>query len=139
MKIFKKDKTDSKSNIKKQNISIYLISLVVIILVNILVSLWFFRIDLTAEKRYSLSKSTKNIIKSLDDIVYFRVYLDGDIPPGFKRLSKESRELLNEYSAYSDKIKYEFIDPSANRDAKELRAFYNELVKKGLQPTQLQD
>ena len=139
MKIFKKDKTDSKSNIKKQNISIYLISLVVIILVNILVSLWFFRIDLTAEKRYSLSKSTKNIIKSLDDIVYFRVYLDGDIPPGFKRLSKEARELLNEYSAYSDKIKYEFIDPSANRDAKELRAFYNELVKKGLQPTQLQD
>ncbi len=128
-----------KFNLKRLNISHLILSLLLIFSLNIIVSFWFFRIDLTSEKRYSLSKSTKNILKQLDDIVYFKVYLKGDFPAGFKRLSKETRELLDEYRAYSDNIQYEFIDPSEGRDEKELRAFYNELARKGLQPTQLQD
>jgi ABC-2 type transport system permease protein len=126
-------------NLKKLNVTHFVLSLLLIVIVNVISSFWFFRLDLTSEKRYSLSKSTKNIIKELDDVVYFKVYLKGDFPAGFKKLSKETRELLDEYRAYSDNIQYEFIDPSEGRDEKELRAFYNELVIKGLIPTQLQD
>lgn len=128
-----------KRSLKQNNLTIFIVSIIAIFVMNILCSFWFFRIDLTAEKRYSLSKSTKNIIKNLDDVVYFKVYLEGDFPAGFKKLSKETRELLDEYRAYSDNIQYEFIDPSEGRDEKETKAFYNELYKKGIQPTRLQD
>ena len=136
-----KIKTDKKTflNLKRLNITNFILSLLLIIFINIIGSFWFFRVDLTSEKRYSLSKSTKNIIKQLDDVVYLKVYLKGDFPASFKKLAKETRELLDEYRAYSDNIQYEFIDPSEGRDEKEMRAFYNELVRKGLIPTQLQD
>lgn len=128
-----------KRGLKQNNLTVFVVSIIAIFILNILCSFWFFRIDLTAEKRYSLSKSTKNILKELDDVVYFKVYLEGDFPAGFKKLSKETRELLDEYRAYSDNIQYEFIDPSEGRDEKETKAFYNELYKKGIQPTRLQD
>ncbi|MDD2345060.1 MAG: gliding motility-associated ABC transporter substrate-binding protein GldG [Bacteroidales bacterium] len=128
-----------KFNLKRLNVSHFILSLLLIVIVNIIGYFCFFRVDLTAEKRYSLSKSTKNILKELDDVVYFKVYLKGDYPASFKRLAKETRELLDEYRAYSDNIQYEFIDPSEGRDDSEMRAIYNELARKGLQPTQLQD
>lgn len=134
-----KNKKVKKRSMKQNNLSLFVFSVVAIIGINIICSFWFYRLDLTAEKRYSLSNSTKNILKDLDDVVYFKVYLEGDFPAGFKKLSKETRELLDEYRAYSDNIQYEFIDPSEGRDEKETKAFYNQLYKKGIQPTRLQD
>ncbi|MCD6113489.1 MAG: Gldg family protein, partial [Bacteroidales bacterium] len=84
-------------NTKKDNIIQLTLSLLIIILVNIIGSFVFTRFDLTAEKRFSLSPATKNMLKNLDDIVYFKVYLDGDFPAGFKRLSKETQEMLEEF------------------------------------------
>ncbi|MDD4574886.1 MAG: Gldg family protein, partial [Bacteroidales bacterium] len=139
MKEDKKIDKIPKFNLKRLNVSHFILSLLLIVIVNLIGYFWFFRLDLTAEKRYSLSESTKNILKQLDDVVYFKVYLKGDYPAGFKRLAKETRELLDEYRAYSDNIQYEFIDPSEGRDDGEMRAVYNELARKGLQPTQLQD
>lgn len=139
MKEDKKIDKIPKFNLKRLNVSHFILSILLIVIVNVIGYFWFFRLDLTDEKRYSLSESTKNILKQLDDVVYFKVYLKGDYPAGFKRLAKESRELLDEYRAYSDNIQYEFIDPSEGRDDGEMRAVYNELARKGLQPTQLQD
>ena len=73
-----------------------LIVVSIIIVVNIISSNIFTRIDLTSEKRYTLSESTQELLKNVDDIVYFRVFLDGDFPAGFKRLRRETKELLNE-------------------------------------------
>jgi ABC-2 type transport system permease protein len=66
---------------------------------------------------------------------FFKVYLEGDLPPGFRRLANETKEMLDEFRAYSKHIQYEFVDPSANPDVKERTDGYKLLVERGLQPT----
>lgn len=128
---------DRKKNIRKRNIVQLGLAIILIILINIISSFVFTRFDLTAERRYTLSNATKHILKKLDDIVFFKVYLEGDLPPGFRRLSNETREMLNEFRAYSDNIQYEFVDPSANPNTKERNDTYRLLAERGLLPTDL--
>ena len=54
----------------------------IIILVNVLSDVWFFRIDLTKEKRFTLSKASTSLAAKLDDVLYVKVYLEGDFPAG---------------------------------------------------------
>lgn len=116
------------------------ISLVIalIVLVNIVGSYVFTRFDLTNEKRYTLSKETRELLKNVDDIVFFRVYLEGEFPAGFKRLKRETKELLDEFRAYNHNIAYEFVNPSASENQAERNATYQLLMQQGLQPTNLQ-
>ncbi|MFZ4399058.1 MAG: gliding motility-associated ABC transporter substrate-binding protein GldG [Bacteroidales bacterium] len=127
-----------KRNLKRNNITQIIYSLIIILLINVIGSFVFTRFDLTAEKRYSLSPATKNLLYNLDDIVYFKIYLDGDFPSGFKRLSNSTKEMLDEFRAYNSKIQYEFIDPNAITDKKQRNDMYKLLVEKGIQPTNIQ-
>ena len=128
---------DKKKDIKRANITRLILSLAIIIVLNIIAAFLFTRFDLTAEKRYSLAPATKQLLKKLDDVVFFKVYLYGDLPPGFQRLSNETKEMLDEFRAYSDNIQYEFADPSDNPNAKDRNDAYRLLVERGLQPTDL--
>ena len=85
---------NKKKNIKRGNITGLLLGIAIVVLVNIIATFIFTRIDLTSEKRYSLSPATKKLLKKLDDVVFFKVYLSGDLPPGFQRLSNETREKI---------------------------------------------
>ena len=131
-----------KDTTRKNMLNNYLLQLiivvVVIIAVNIISSYIFTRIDLTNEKRYTLSKSTQELLKNVDDIVYFRVFLEGEFPAGFKRLRRETKELLDEFRAYNKNIEYEFINPSTSDDMEERNATYQLLMEQGLNPTNLQ-
>lgn len=129
--------TDKKKNIKKANITGFVLGVAIVILVNIIAAFVFTRIDLTAEKRYSLAPATKKLLKKLDDVVFFKVYLSGDLPPGFQRLSNETREMLDEFRAYSDNIQYEIVNPAENSNDKDRNDAYRLLVERGLQPTDL--
>ncbi len=129
---------DKKKNIKRSNIIQLIFGILIIILVNIISSYVFTRFDLTAEKRYSLSSATKEMLRNLDDIVYFQVYLEGEFPAGFKRLRNATKEILDEFRAYSDNIEYEFINPSKSDDPRERSDTYQLLVERGLNPTDLQ-
>ncbi len=93
---------------------------------------YFFRLDLTSEKRYSVSGNTRKLLRGLDDEIAFKIYLDGDLNSGFLQLRKATREMLDEFSAYSRNLKYEFINPSAASTAKEREKQYEELAKKGI-------
>lgn len=127
-----------KKNIKTTNLVTLLTSLAIILVLNYIASFVFTRFDLTAEKRYSLSPATKKLLKSLDDIAFFKVYLYGkDLPPGFQRLSNETREMLDEFRAYNDNIHYEFVDLSEISNAKDRNDAYRLLIERGLQPTDL--
>ncbi len=129
---------NKKKNMKRSNITQLIFSFIIIILINVIGYFVFFRADLTSEKRYSLSKTTKDLLKNLDDIVYFKVYLEGDFPAGFKRLHNETKEMLDEFRAYNKNIQYEFYDPNTITNKKERNELYKQLVAKGLQPTNLQ-
>ena len=77
----------SVKNIRKNKYIQLFAGVLIIVLINIIGSHILSRIDLTAEKRYTLSDATKELLSGLDDVVYFQVYLDGDFPAGFKRLN----------------------------------------------------
>lgn len=129
---------NKKKDIKRNSIIQLGFGLMIIILLNVIGYYIFTRFDLTAEKRYSLAKPTKQLLKNLDDIVYFQIYLEGDFPAGFKRLKRETREMLDQFRAYSDNIQYEFINPSASTDPRERNDVYQLLMERGLSPTDLQ-
>ncbi len=116
-----------------------MILIVIILLVNIISSGIYERFDLTKEGRYTLSEATKEILNELNDIVYVKVYLEGEFPAGFKRLRNETMIMLDEMRSYADgKIEYEFIDPFTTKDQKQKKEIYNQLIEKGLSPTNLQ-
>ena len=123
---------NKRKNIKRNEITSLIIILIVIVLANIIGSFIYTRIDLTSEKRYTLSDTSKEILKKLDDYVYFRVYLEGEFPAGFKKLRKETKEMLDEFRAYSKFIDYEFINPSESNDQAERQETYKLLWQSGL-------
>ncbi|HNR19749.1 MAG TPA: gliding motility-associated ABC transporter substrate-binding protein GldG [Bacteroidia bacterium] len=130
----------NKKQNKRNSIIGFVLLLVVIVLANVLSSFVFTRVDLTSEKRFTLSQATKDELASLQDIVYFKVYLSGDLPPGFQRLSTATRDMLNEMRQYAKgNLEYEFIDPSALEDEKQRTDLYKQLSERGLQPTNLQE
>ncbi len=126
-----------KQNVKFSNIIQLILGLVIIILANVINSHIFTRIDLTGEKRYSLSDATKEMLSQINDIVYIRVYLEGEFPAGFKRLSRETRDMLSEFRAYNKNIEFDFINPSNSSNNNERQQIYSMLIDKGLEPTDL--
>jgi ABC-2 type transport system permease protein len=126
-------------NNKNKDITQLLLSLMIIVFINVIGSFYFHRFDLTSEKRYTLSEVTKKLLGELNDVVYVKVYLEGEFPAGFRRLRNETKEMLDEFRTYSnDNVEYEFIDPSANPDKEQRENVYRQLYKKGLQPTNLE-
>jgi ABC-2 type transport system permease protein len=124
---------------RKQAMTELVLMLVLVVLANLIFSAYFFRIDLTKEKRYTLSDASINLAAKVDDVMYAKVYLEGEFPAGFKRLSRATKEMLDEFAVYSNgKIQYEFIDPFADADQRKSSDIVEELVSKGLQPTNVQ-
>ena len=110
-----------------------------LVLVNVLVSFVNLRLDLTEEQRYSLHPNTRALMNNLQDVVFVRVYLEGDFPPGFRKLRNATEDLLQQMRRESGgKLEFEFKDPSAQPDQRTRDELYQQLYKQGLQPTDLQ-
>ena len=127
-----------KKNLRRSHLLELGAGVLIIIFVNVIGKYLFTRIDLTQEKRYTLAKSTKEMLKEVDETVLFRVYLEGEFPADFKRLQSETKEMLNQFRAYNKNIEYEFVDPNNFEDQQERQVFYQKLAQKGIQPTQIQ-
>ena len=126
-------------NNRRDAIFILLISMAILLLANILSQYVYTRFDLTSEKKFSIMPSTKKMVKGLKDAVTFKIYLEGDMPAGFKRLRQSTRDLLNELRAYGGKnIQFEFIDPVNGKSEDERKALLEELLAKGLAPANVQ-
>src|SRR6476620_11432105 len=109
-----------------------------LLLFNFLGQQFFFRLDLTQEKRYTMAPATRQLLENLKQPVTVTVYLDGDFPPAFRRLQQSVRETLNEMRVYGGaNLHYVFVDPSAAATEKARNEYYASLFKKGLKPTNL--
>lgn len=94
---------------------------------------FFFRWDLTDEKRYTIAQSSKNIVKHLKAPVDVIIYLGGNIDANMVRLRNSVLDLLDEYNIYSDKrISYRLVDPSQANFDKERFNNYQKLENRGL-------
>ena len=125
-----------KRNIIKQKIVQLTLIFVSIILINYIVSFVLFRIDMTSEERYTISKQSENLLENLDDEFYIKIYLDGDdLPVGFKRMKRSLADLLEEFKVYAgSNINYRFINPSESPDKNVRFGLYKQLFEKGLVP-----
>ncbi len=130
----------NRMHLRKQALLWMLTVVIVVFAANLLGTRWFVRLDLTTDKRYTLTDATKRLLRDLEDIVYFRVYLDGELPPEFRKLRNDTREMLDEFSAWTDNVRYEFISPlqAAGGDQQNLSDYYRMLTDKGLEPAQVQ-
>ena len=122
----------------KKFISRFLLLVILLAGINWLASLIFFRWDLTEDKRYTISDATKQLLGNLDRNIIVNVYLSGDFPPGFERLESATRETLEEFKTYSNgHLSFQFSDPSDAATEDERKKQYQNLVDRGLTPTNL--
>jgi ABC-2 type transport system permease protein len=112
----------------KTNLFQILKVLVIIIVINLIASQFYFRSDLTADKRYTLSKISERLAHKFTDRVQVEIYLKGDFPLDFRRLSQATEQHLEELKAANSKFFFKFIDPTGIEE---------KLIKKGLQPSAL--
>lgn len=114
----------------------------IIIFINILANArlgeraFYTTLDLTEDKRFTLTPATKNLLRELDDVVYVRVLLDGNFPAGFKRLQTATRELLDDFRSVSVYVEYAFEDPSTG-STEEINARRELLREEGVVPVSL--
>ncbi len=101
---------------------------VILIVFNVLANSFYKRFDLTNDKRYTLSNTTRDILSKIDQPITVKVYLEGDFPSEFKRLQIETRQHLEELKALNKNVKFRFIDPLDKAE---------ELIEAGLQPSRL--
>lgn len=131
---------NKKRTYRQQALTRLVIVIGILIALNVLSSSYFTRIDLTADRRYTLTDSTKALLRNLKDVVFVKVYLKGDFPAGFQRLATSTKEMLDEFKVYGgEKIQYEFNDVITGKSEKELRDVVKEMSQKGLAPTNVQN
>lgn len=115
----------------------WLIIIVVIIAVNFLGSVFHERIDLTNEKRFTISSPVKKILKNLDETVDVDIFLTGELPAGFKKLSTSAQELLQEFKEYSNgNVHYKIVSADDKMPGTE-RTYADTLSSLGIIPINL--
>ena len=104
-----------KNKKKYQDILKFIGVIALLVIVNFVASKKYVRLDLTADKRFTLTDATVNLVTKLDDVVEFKVYLTGDnLPAKFVEFKEQVRSRLEEFRNLNpDNIEYEFIDPYA--------------------------
>ena len=108
----------------------------VIIFINIASNLFNGFIDLTEDKRFTLSDSTVEFIEGVEDIIYVRVMLEGEFPAGFKRLRSACLDRLEQFAAVNPRLEYQFEDPlSGSNEMKRQRQ--EQFKAMGMAPTRL--
>ncbi|WNH09796.1 Gldg family protein [Thalassobellus suaedae] len=112
------------------------ILIIALIAINILSYQVFKRFDLTEDARYTLSDAAVNIIKDVESPIIVDVFLEGeDFPSEFRRLQRETKQLLEEFSAKNNHIIFHFINPLEDESSRELNI--QQLSARGLTPMQL--
>ena len=117
---------------KKTNLKNLLTIIGILVVVNFAGNFFFKRFDLTADKRYTLSETSMNIIKEVQEPMYVDVFLEGNFPGEFKKLQTETQQLLEEFKAYNSNIIFQFVNPLEKEEERDkiMQQFYD----RGLTP-----
>ncbi|HOD09730.1 MAG TPA: gliding motility-associated ABC transporter substrate-binding protein GldG [Flavobacterium sp.] len=116
-----------KNNFKK------IVSLLAILIgINFAGHFIFKRFDLTADKRYTLSETSLQIVDEIKEPVYIDVFLEGEFPGEFKKLQTETQQLLEEFKAQNSNVIFQFVNPLEEDDNKDetIKSF----LDRGLMP-----
>lgn len=96
-----------------------LLYVAIFIVLNILAAKAFFRLDFTADSRYTLSQSTIDILKDLENPVTITAYFSKNLPPEQQRIATDLKDMLSEYKSNSSNIEYEFVNPNVDEETQQ--------------------
>jgi ABC-2 type transport system permease protein len=106
-----------------------------LVVLNVLAYFYFFRIDLTQDKRYSLGEPTKVLLNNLEQPMYIEVFMKGDFPARFEKIEKAIEDKLKEMRLKSkSKLIYRFTDPYSIKDDSLKRQTFERLMAMGIDP-----
>lgn len=132
----------SKVNSSKRDLLNFAGLIAIIIIANYILSFFYGRFDLTEDKRHSLSENTIALLEDdnrIDDRIFLKIYLAGDLPADIKKISNAIQEKLDEFTNYAgDKIQYEFIDPNGEDDPEFNLEVQKNIYKDGIRPCDIQ-
>lgn len=122
----------------KRNQSLFRLGLIVgiAIFANVLGNFFFTHLDLTEDKRFTLSEPTRELVRNLDAELYVNVLLAGEFNAGFKRLQRSVTEMLDDFKSQSGYITYTYTNPGEG-SVEDINARRAELAKEGIVPTNL--
>jgi gliding-associated putative ABC transporter substrate-binding component GldG len=117
-----------------KNITLYILMVIgVVVLINYLSNQFFFRLDFTEDKRFTLSHATRDILRNLKEPVTITAYFSGNLPPQLEQVKRDFRDMLIEYSNRSKgMVAYEFVDPLKDDELK------NQAAQAGISQMQVQ-
>jgi ABC-2 type transport system permease protein len=114
------------------------ILLAILVCVNMLASRFHLGFDMTQEKRFTLSGSTKKLLEDMKDVAAVDIYLTGKLPSGFQHLKDATSECLQSFRGYAGgHILFKFVDPVEGKSGKEKQEIYKQLMDKGIYPIDL--
>lgn len=123
---------------RRKNTIQFLVLIAVIVVINLLGTLFFHRFDFTADKRFTLNRKTTKLLQENRKPITVTVFLDGELPAAFKRLRTSVRDLLSDYKSYSDgEFKIVFVDPLVGLNQQQQDTVINNLYQNGIEATNL--
>lgn len=123
-----------------KDMSRLMIGLIALIVLNIVAQHYFFRIDLTEEKRYSITPATKSLLSDLQNDLQVTIYLDGSVNAGFQRLERSVEETLDEFEVYAAAdVKIRYVNPLTAIPKEQQQEFFARLGSYGIEPTYVYD
>ena len=118
--------------IKNKSFKTILFSIVILIIINGIGSLFFYRIDLTKDQRYTLSQTSLEILQEVKEPLIIDVFLQGQFPGEFKKLQTETQQILEEFKAYNTNITFQFVNPIENEEERD--TIIQSFLERGLTP-----
>jgi len=118
----------------KKALGKFLTTVAILIVINFISQIIFKRFDLTSDSRYTLSAVSHQIIENVTEPLVIDVLLDGTFPAEFKRLQYETKQMLEEFSAYNSNIQFTFVNPLEDTEGKQQDEVTQELFDLGLKP-----
>ena len=106
--------------------------IVTLVILNVIGNQFFHRFDLTQDKRYTLSQTSRNIIKEIKEPLIIDVFLKGQFPGEFKKLQTETQQILEEFRAYNQDITFQFVNPTENDEERD--TIMQSFIERGLTP-----
>ena len=106
--------------------------IVTLVILNVIGNQFFHRFDLTQDKRYTLSQTSRNIIKEIKEPLIIDVFLKGQFPGEFKKLQTETQQILEEFRAYNQDITFQFVNPIENDEERD--TIMQSFIERGLTP-----
>ncbi|GAA4463890.1 hypothetical protein GCM10023093_13210 [Nemorincola caseinilytica] len=110
----------------------------IVVCVNVLASYFHAGLDLTREKRFTLTEPTKRLLRNMDEVAVVDVYLKGKFPAGLQRMQEAVRERLRSFKEYAGgHLIYRFTDPFEGKSEQEKKQIAHDLEVKGIHVMEL--